>query len=69
MSHTLRPLVPVVAVALLCTALLHGWIRAQPLAMPRAAQAVLGAALVAVVAIVLALVQHVERDLRDAEDR
>ena len=67
MSRTLRPLVPVVATALLSMALLHVWIRARPLAMPPTTQVVLSAGLVLALAIVLALVQQVERDLRDED--
>lgn len=62
MAPTLRPLVPVVAGALLCTALLALWIRAQPLPMPTAAQVVLSVGLVVVMAVALTLVRRVERD-------
>jgi hypothetical protein len=62
MSRPLRPLVPVAAVALLCTALLAAWIRAQPLAISPTAHVVLGLGVGVVVAIVLALVRRVERD-------
>lgn len=62
MSSTLRPLVPPVAGALLGTALLALWLRAQPLSMPTTVQVILSVALVALVAVMLALVQRVERD-------
>ena len=62
MSPTLRPLVPVVVVALLCTALLAAWIRARPLPVPPAAQVVLSVGVVVAVAAVLALVRFVEAD-------
>ena len=69
MSRTLRPLVPVVVIALLCTALLHAWIRTQPLAMPPTTQVALSALLVVVTATVLTLGHRVERDHRGIEDR
>ncbi len=62
MSRTLRPLVPPVAAALLCTALLALWLRARPVPMTPTVQVLLSVALVAAVAVVLALVQRVERD-------
>ena len=62
MSRTLRPLVPPVAAALLCTVLLAALIRAWPLALPPTAQVVLGVGLLVVVAVALALVRRVERD-------
>lgn len=69
MTDTLRPLVPPVTAALLSTALLALWIRAQPLSMPTTAQVVLSVALVAVVAVVLALAQRAERDITLTEPR
>lgn len=69
MSRTLRPLAPALAAALLATALLHGWIRTRPLAMPPTTQVVLSALLVVVVASVLALVHRVEQDLPDVENQ
>ena len=62
MSRTLRPLVPPVAAALLCTALLALWLRAGPVPMPPTVQVLLSVAVVAVVAVVLALVRRVGRD-------
>jgi hypothetical protein len=67
MSRTLRPFIPVVAVALTDTALLHVWIRARPLAMPSTTQVALSAFLVVVIAIVLAFVHHMEGHLHDVD--
>ena len=65
-SPVLRPLVPVVAVALLGTALLAAWIRVGPLPMPPIIQVALSVGVVLVVAVVLALVRRREREVRDA---
>jgi hypothetical protein len=59
-SPTLRPLVPVVAIALLCTALLAVWIRTRPLPMPPSVQVALSVGLVVLVAAVIALVHRAE---------
>ncbi|MDQ3702904.1 MAG: hypothetical protein M3442_18570 [Chloroflexota bacterium] len=69
MSDTLRPLVMPVSAAFLCTVLLALWLRARPLAMPTIVQVLLSVILVAVVAVVLALVQRVERDITLTEPR
>ena len=61
MTRTVRPLVPVVAAALLCTALLDVWLRARPLAMPTSTQVVLSLGVVVAVAGVLALARRAER--------
>jgi hypothetical protein len=49
--------------ALLCTALLAVWIRAQPLPMPPAAHVILAAGAAVATGIALALVRQVERDV------
>ena len=65
----LRPLVPAVAVALLCTALLAAWIRLRPLPMPPTVQVLLSVGVVMAVAAVLALVHRAEGDASGAGDR
>jgi hypothetical protein len=67
-SSALRPLVPVVAVALLCTVLLAAWIRLRPLPIPPTVQVLLSVGVVVAVAAVLALVRRAERDARGAGD-
>ena len=62
-SPALRPLVPMVAAALLSTLLLAAWIRLRPLPMPPAMQVALSVGVVVAVAGVLALVHRVEREL------
>jgi hypothetical protein len=57
-SPTLRPLVPVVAAALLGTVLLAAWIRLRPLPMPPALQVLLSVGVVVAVAAGLAVVRH-----------
>jgi hypothetical protein len=69
MSPTLRPLVPPVAAALLCTALLALWIRLRPLPMPPSVQVALSVGLVVLVAVGLALVRRAELRAGDAELR
>jgi hypothetical protein len=61
-AAVLRPLVPVVTAALLCTLLLAAWIRLRPLPMPTSAQVVLSVGVVVMVAVLLALVRYGERD-------
>ncbi len=61
MRDVLRPLLPVVIVALAGTAVLVLWIRTEPLAMPRPLQLLLSLALLAAVAVVLVLVLRLER--------
>ena len=65
----LRPLVPVVAGALLGTLLLAAWIRLRPLPMPPEVQVLLSAGVVLTVTVVLALVHRLECDARRAADR
>ena len=57
-SPMLRPLVPVVAVALVCAALLAAWIRLRPLPMPPAFQVLLSVGVVVAVAALLALARR-----------
>jgi hypothetical protein len=67
-SPALRPLVPVVAVALLGTALLAAWIRLRPPPMPPALQVLLSVGVVVAVAAVLALARGGESDTPTADD-
>ena len=60
MVQLLRPLLPVVAVALLLTVALALWIRAEPLAMPTPLQVALSLLLVGAVAALLAYVRREE---------
>ena len=57
-SPALRPLVPVVAVALVCTGLLAAWIRLRPLPMPPTLQVLLSVGVVVAVAALLALARR-----------
>ena len=66
MSGTLRPLLPVVAAALLCMAFLDVCIHAQPLPMPAAVQISLSVGLGIAIGILLVLVHYVERDATHA---
>ena len=65
MHQLLRPLLPAVDVALLLTAVLAVWIRAEPLAMSSAMQVALSVLLVALVAVLLVVVGRVERSGTD----
>jgi hypothetical protein len=67
-APALRPLVPVVAAAFLCTALLAAWIRLRPLPVPPSAQVALSVGVVVAVAAVLTLVRRAERAARDGTD-
>jgi len=66
-SPALRPLVPVVAAALLGTGLLAAWIRLRPLPMPPALQVLLSVGVVVAVAAGLALAAASEGDARTAD--
>jgi hypothetical protein len=68
LSPALRPLVPVVAAALLGTALLAAWIRLRPLPMPPALQVLLSVGVVVAVAAALALTTAGERAPRTTDD-
>jgi hypothetical protein len=60
-TAALRPLLPVVAAALLGTVLLAAWIRLRPLPMPPALQVLLSVAVVVAVAAVLLRARRGER--------
>ena len=62
MREVVRALLPGVAVALACMAVLDIWIRAQPLAMPRLLQLILSVSLVAAVTVLVVVVLRVERE-------
>ncbi|HVG98338.1 MAG TPA: hypothetical protein VNK05_15630 [Chloroflexota bacterium] len=66
-SPALRPLVPVVAAALLGTGLLAAWIRLRPLPMPPALQVLLSVGVVVAVAAGLALAAASEGVARTAD--
>jgi hypothetical protein len=63
-----RPLLPIVAAALLGTLLLGAWIRLRPLPMPLVTQVALSVGVVVAVAVVLALVHRSEREADGAGD-
>ena len=62
MREGLRSLLPVVLLGLTCTAVLVIWIRAEPLAMPRALQLLVSIGLVAALAALVVVVLRVERE-------
>ena len=62
MSRLIRPLLPVIGVALLLMAVLVLWIRAKPVDLSRTVQILLSILLVLAVGILIAAVVRVEHD-------
>ena len=67
MAPVLRPLLPVISVALLLMARLVLWIRLEPVDQPRAAQVLLSLLLVLMVGVLSAVVRWVEHDTQRRE--
>ncbi len=67
MSRLIRPLLPVVGVALLLMALLVLWIRLEPVDLPRIVQVLLSLLLVLAVGVLSAVVRWVEHDAQRRE--